>query len=368
MKHRSHYFAMAAAAFGLLGQAALAQDSGPEYKFSGFGTLGLVSTDNDNAQFRTGLRQDRGADKSADFGVDSRLGLQLNAKFNSTFSGVAQVVTSHVDGTDKPRVEWLYGQAAVAPWLDVRLGRMVMPAFMVSDTLNVGYAMHWVRPSTEVYGQYPISSFDGGQLAFHTQWGNTNASAQVSLGQAEGHIYTAGLDYKFSSSSLLGLNLQLENGSWLFRVGQVQAPDTELSNPFRPTKFDDVFTGVGLQYDNGDLLVMSEYVTRRSDKGAAASGRLDLDSVYVSAGYRFGAWMPYVALSQLKANNPSGYLLTSDTRRTSAVGVRWDIYKNVAIKAQYESAEPSMQFVNAKPSLAALPTVNALSLTVDFVF
>lgn len=368
MKLKQHSLAFAATAFCLLSQSALAQDGGPEFKFSGFGTLGLVSTDNDNAQFRTGLRQDRGAQKSADFGVDSRLGLQLNAKFSSMFSGVAQVVTSHVDGADRPRVEWLYGQAAVAPWLDVRLGRMVMPAFMVSDSLNVGYAMHWVRPPTEVYGQYPISSFDGGQLAFHTQWGNTNVSAQVSTGQAEGHMYTYGLDYKLSSSSLVALNLQLENGSWLFRVGQVQAPDTELANPFRPTKFDDVFTGVGLQYDNGDLLVMSEYVTRRSDKGAASNGRLDTDSVYVSAGYRFGAWMPYVALSQFKANNPAGYLLTSNTRRTSAIGVRWDVYKSVALKAQYESAQPSMQFVNAKPSLAALPTVNALSLTVDFVF
>lgn len=365
-KHRS--LALAAAAFSLLSQSALSQDSGPEFKFSGFGTLGMASTDNDNAEFRTGFRQDRGAKKTANIGVDSRLGLQLNGKFNNTLSGVAQVVSSHIDGKDTPRVEWLYGQANVTPWLDVRVGRMVMPAFMVSDSLNVGYSAHWVRPPAEAYGLYPASAFDGVQFVVHTQWGNTNVSAQVSAGQSEAHVYMSGLDFKTKMPSLTAVNLMLENGNWSLRLGQVRSPGSELINPAFSSKFDDTFTGIGAQYDDGKLLVMSEYLTRRSDKGLASNGRVDSDSSYVSAGYRFGAWMPYLTLSEFKPKTPAGYSLTKSSRQTSAIGLRWDAYKNLAIKAQYESAEPSVQFVNAVPSLASVPTVKVLSLAVDFVF
>jgi len=354
----------------LLGQAAFAQDA-PEYKFSGFGTLGGVVTNNDDAQFRNSIRQEKGADKSVDFGVDSRLGLQLNAQLNSTFSGVAQVVLSRIDGKEQPRVEWLYGQAAVTPWLDLRVGRMVMPAFMVSDSLNVGYASHWLRPSVEAYSLYFPSSYDGAQAQLRTTVGGTNLTLQVSAGKSNVTIYSAGQEFEAKLPKLNAVNLLAENGNWLFRLGNVQSKNSKLTSSYvKLTDINDSFTGAGVQYDNGSLLVMAEYLTRKT-KGQPYDGAYDSKTGYITTGYRFGPWMPYVAVSQTESKTVR--VNRQIPGKTNAVGLRWDAYKNVAIKGQFEQTNPSSNFVypNSGPFTAnprAFPRVNVLSIAADFVF
>ncbi|MET3124881.1 hypothetical protein AAKU67_004507 [Oxalobacteraceae bacterium GrIS 2.11] len=51
---------------------------------SGFGTFGVVQTNTDNGIFTTG-QQKHGATKTADFGPDTKVGAQLDAKFNNEF-------------------------------------------------------------------------------------------------------------------------------------------------------------------------------------------------------------------------------------------------------------------------------------------
>lgn len=142
--------------------ALAATQFGEQVTLSGFGTIGATVTDNSDAQFRSDLRQPRGADESVDFGVDSKLGLQANAKFNDTFSAVGQLLVSR-RSSKAASLEWLYGQAKLPMGFTAKLGRMVLPTFMVSDSRNVGYAAHWLRAPHEVYSLYPPSSFDGGQ-------------------------------------------------------------------------------------------------------------------------------------------------------------------------------------------------------------
>lgn len=370
MKFKFHALAGAAAVCSLLGQAAFAQDT-PEFKFSGFGTLGGVVTNNDDAQFRSSIRQDKGADKSVDFGVDSRLGLQLSTKLNSTFSGVAQVILSRVDGKEQPRVEWLYGQAAVTPWLDLRVGRMVMPAFMVSDSLNVGYSSHWLRAPIEAYALYFPTAFDGAQAQMRTTVAGTNLTLQVSAGKSDVTVYAFGQELEGKLPKLKAVNLLAENGNWLFRLGQVQSKNSELTNAnLKLNDLNDIFTGAGVQYDDGSLLVMAEYLSRKFE-GQPYDGAFDSNSSYITAGYRFGPWMPYATFSQSK---PKTTLINKKiTAETSAVGLRWDAYKNVAIKAQFEKTSPGFNFIapTVGPFTAdprAFPKVNVFSMVADFVF
>jgi hypothetical protein len=331
--------AVAAMTLALGAPAAMAATQiGEHVSVSGFGTIGAMVTDNDGAQYRSDLRQFRGADKSPDFGVDSRLGLQANVKFNDTFSAVGQLLTSRRK-SDRPVVEWLYGQASLPAGFSLQLGRMVLPTFMVSDSRSVGYAAHWLRAPQEVYAQYPGSSFDGGQLQYKATLGPVNLTAQLAAGKSK-------------------------SDNWLFRLGQTQAPGVKISGvPLPP--LDDRFTGVGVQYDNGTLLVMGEYTMRRQSDPSP----FDSNSWYLSSGWRFGAWMPYATISRL---TPKGPLFggTPDEKVT-AIGVRWDAMKNVDIKAQFQKIDASTRtsFVNVSPAFAAeRPTVNALSVAVDFVF
>lgn len=356
--------AVAAMTLALGAPAAMAATQiGEHVAVSGFGTIGAMVTDNDGAQYRSDLRQSRGADKSADFGIDSRLGLQANVKFNDTFSAVGQLLTSRRQ-SDRPVVEWLYGQANLPAGFSLQLGRMVLPTFMVSDSRSVGYAAHWLRAPQEVYALYPASAFDGGQLQYKATLGPVNLTAQLAAGKTKSDISLLGTAVTIDFEKLRSANLLLETGNWLLRLGQTQAPGVKISG-FGLPPLDDKFTGVGVQYDNGTLLVMGEYTMRRQ----SAPAPFDSNSWYLSSGWRFGVWMPYATVSRLTPKGSRSGLVPAD--KVSAIGLRWDAMRNVAIKAQYQKidAAAGASYVNVSPAFAAeRPTVNALSVAVDFVF
>lgn len=360
----SYRLTILAAATLACATAACAAD-GPTVKFSGFGTLGAVVTNTDEAQYRTSLRQERGATTSPDLGVDSRLGLQADVAFNETFSAVAQALVSRRDGHDGGQIEWLYGQAKVTSWAKVRAGRMVMPAFMLSDSRNVGYATHWIHAPSEVYASYPPSSFDGAQMSLQGQWQDITFTAQPSYGRTDcGLFFALPSKSTLKYGSLSAINLTAERGDWTLRYSLLVGKDAAIVNPLMTvtTGKHDRFMGLGVQYDNGSLLVLSEFTTRRQ-----SSGLFDSDAAYLSAGYRFGEWMPYVSTSRFKSKGP-GYVYPA-ADKTNSVGVRWDVAKNMALKYQLEATTPAFQFTNVSPAFAAAnKRVNVHSVALDFVF
>ena len=355
-------------ALALIAAAPLAAqaEEGIDLSFSGFGTVGAVMTDTDAAQYRASVRQGKGADKSPDLGVDSRLGLPANLTLNPTYSIVAQGLMSRRDGQEGGQLEWLFGQAHVNSWLDARGGRMVLPTFMLSDTRNVGFASHWIHAPHEVYDNYPSTSFDGVEAVMHTDWQGVRFTLQPSWGKSNSNIYfglpgKSKLEYKYIAS----LNLVAEYKDWKVRYGRVDGHDTTLSKPGLSLAATpkDMFTAVGLQYDNGSLLVLSEYTTRRQVGGH----RFDSASLYVNAGYRLGTWTPYVGWGQLKPEGPAYKDPKKDDTYTA--GVRWDIASTVALKYQYEAATPGLQFTGGSPAFeAANKRINVHSVALDFVF
>lgn len=334
---------------------------GDHLQLSGFGTLGAVVTDTDQAQYRIDPRQPDGADTSASFGVDSKLGLQANVRLNDTFSAVGQVLVSH-RMSDRPVVEWLYGEAALPYGFTLKLGRAVLPTFMVSDSRSVGYAAHWLRAPQEVYALYPASSLDGAFLEYRTTLGPVNLAAQFSAGQASVDMLLFGLDVTADVKQLRSLSVVAESGDWLARVGRTTMSTTPQGLPVPP--LDDAFTGVGVQYDNGRMVVMAEYAQRRNN----TPGLFDSNSWYVSGGWRFGAWTPYLTVARFTPVG-AGYVITKK-ESTDAVGLRWDAMKGVALKAQLQDTRSGMLgFTGSTPAFfAEKPKVRVYSVAVDFVF
>ncbi|MFA5496307.1 MAG: hypothetical protein WC247_16200 [Porticoccaceae bacterium] len=367
--------ALAFAALTTAGQSALA--SPPDLHVSGFGTLGYVTTDTNEAEFRSSARQHKGAtDSSGDWGVDSRLGLQANVTFNSVFSAVGQVFASRRDKDYSPDVEWLFGQANLNEWASVRVGRMVLPTFLVSDSRHVGYAMHWLRVPMEAYASYIPTSFDGVQGIFRAELAGYNITTQLSAGQSEAKLYSVREQTVLSGTTegdeMVSLNLVAERGDWTLRAGYTLSRNHEVQFPGSPAvKGDDGFTGLGVKYDNGSLLVQSEYILRRWNGRGAQDGYFDSDAYYLSAGYRFGAVMPYATFSHFRPDG-EGYS-TGDRRnaQTTAIGVRWDAVRNLALKAQVEEARgfSGLQYVPVAAGFAArAPSTHIFSIAADFVF
>ncbi|MCC5881014.1 MAG: hypothetical protein JJU25_00050 [Halomonas sp.] len=348
----------------------------PDVRVSGFGTLGYVTTDTNDAEYRSSLRQHKGATESdGDWGVDSRLGLQTNVTFNETFSAVAQGYISRRDGNSSPDIEWLFLQADAIDGTSLRAGRMLVPTFFLSDFRHVGYAQHWLRTPVEVYGNFLNTSFDGLQSVSRFSMGDYNATVQLSGGQATGNkkYFQIGPDFfetDEQSDRLYSANFSLQRGDWAGRVGYTHMRDVEIISMGRAVNSgNDNFISAGLQYDNGSLLAMAEHIWRRWDASGAEDGALDSEAFYLTTGYRLGSVMPYVTYSAFTPKG-EGYPSSMDTRKTTAIGARWDVARNLAVKAQVEEVSGGVgdQFLGNLEHQMRQPTTQVYSIALDFIF
>ncbi len=414
MKPYLHPLTAALLAAGLFTSGgARADEPGINYKVSGFGTLALTSTSVHNLEFRTSMNQSIGANNQPDLGVDSRLGLQGVVNFSPELSLTGQMLAQRrrVDTSDTsnrdfdPGIEWLMVKYSPQSNLDLRMGRVVLPAFMISDSRNVGYAQPWLRAPLDVYEQMPLTTLDGVQATWRIPVGDATVSLQPSLGKSAYNV-SAGVNtaaggpknllLMANDAHVFSLNGSVEYGNWVARMGQTRGTTPKLSLDVLgvgvPVVFDlkDVFTNLGLQYDDGKALVMAEVAVRRMNdlpsagpaaySGIQVGGGLTLEDVYagtvggkplartqswyLAGGWHFGKFLPMVMIGQTKDQNSN----PQPTTNSLSASLRYDLVSNVAVKAQvgrYDSR--SAAFV--MPTIDTdKRTVTVASFGLDFVF
>lgn len=351
-------------------------DIGDHVTFSGFGTVGAVRTNTDDAEFGRD-RQLGGATKSLDFQVDSDIGLQLSARANSWLSATVQGLAVKRDDED-PRLEaeWAFVKVGPVAGLALRVGRMALPTFVVSDSRNVGFANTWLRAPNEVYGLAMLRRMDGADLTYGHAFGPVRLTATVLAGDSE--LRALGTDY--DANKVRGANVQLQLGAVAVRAGKVIS-DVYVTDANPRERY--AFTGYGITYDKGNVIAQAEYVQRRADfyyNLVAANGW------YTMGGYRFGAFTPYAIYSSTRPRSSSDYLplqtmypLISYQQKTVALGLRWDAASFADVKFQVERANtdggPGISFSSPDAPAAALrfavpvsKPVNVISVAVDFVF
>ncbi len=399
MKHFPVRPLAAAISLALCAGAAFAE---PTYKLSGFGTLAAVHSDLDTADFTGSVFQPNGAGHTRATATtpDSKLGVQVNAAFNSQWSAVAQVISQYqYDGSYWPQLEW--GNVSYKPVdaLTLRAGRIALPALLMSESRLVGYAHPWARPPQEVYSILPLTSNDGIDASYRSQFGSVANSVQAYYGTNKVKISGGG---QAKAKKSWGVNDTVEVGSLTLRAAytylkedlQVDALTPAFAVlPFIPGGEEKYSTkdmsthaiALGAQYDPGDWFVISEFVSYKGD-GILSDNR----SWYLAGGYRFGKFTPYLIHSDVKADikeetGASGFFSFANgvintvlysvtpTQKTTAIGVRYDVYKNTAIKLQYDhlktgsrsngrlKTDPAWGFVQGSDA-------NILTLGVDFVF
>jgi hypothetical protein len=403
MKLKPFLTAALASACGLASSATHADAFSwdPSAAFSGFGTIGYVETNTDQADF-VSPGQPAGASKDGSFNPDSKIGGQINAKANSVFSGTVQAVTKYGGkGNWKPSVEWAFIKAQATPELAIRAGRIGLPFYMVSDYLNVNYSNLWVRPPMDVYGQVSFSHFDGADAIYQTSLGGTTLTGQVFYGETN-----TTTTVRIHSHQQMGLNLtaEFDNGITV-RLGRAQGkitvdsksldglvgilsqtPFASVGDELSVTKKAASFTGAGISFDHENFVGSIEYTKRKtasyisSTTGWAATG-----------GYRIGKFTPYAVVSKLKVDSsnvnntiPSSVpqlaplatavngLIASQNiaQKTDSVGLRWDAWKNIAVKGQYDHVKPDGGpglFEKVQAGFGS-KSVDVYSVSVDFVF
>ncbi|MFN3788487.1 MAG: hypothetical protein ACK4S9_00125 [Massilia sp.] len=400
---------------------AYAQDGGgfPSVKISGFGTGALTYADTSHAEF---ARPNQAEGSSRDFrtGIDSNLGLQADMPVNSWLSLTAQgLVRKDAEAGYGAELSWAFAKARISDELSVRVGRVGLPVFMISDYRNVGYANHTVRPAAEVYSQVPFNSIDGVDLTWQHGFGDTSLTSQLAYGSVKsalsGNIHAKG-------KQIVALNITAEHGPFTVRAGHATAKVTiddsvslntllgglraagagyrfpqlvTLANEIQANEKRASFSSLGLAMDWNNIVVQSEYAKRKTKAYIN-----DTSAWYVMGGYRIGKFMPYVSHAELKIDSavvntvpaacPAGYpaactptmqQLGAGVRRlpntgvgqgeqsTSSFGFRWDFASSIALKAQIDRVKPKNGtglLVNAQPTFKGDVVVGAVAL--DFVF
>jgi hypothetical protein len=395
------------------GVCAAAEDpSASMFSFSGFGTFGLVHSSEDGADFAAGPLQPNGAGYTHAWSpdIDSRVGAQVIAHFTPQLSAMLQVISEQLyDKTYEPHVEWANIAYQATPDFSVRVGRIVLPTFLLSDSRKVGYANPWIRPPVELYSLEDIFNSDGADASYKVHVGEVVNTLVATYGKTDYGVPQGG---KFDVKHLwviadtieygeLTVHIAYQRASYSYRTydalfdafrqfgpqGAALADKYDLDN--KPAQ---VVTA-GAVYDPGSWFVMGEWA-RRDLHSAIVAGT----AWYLSGGYRLAKFTPYLTYAAVRADSNTvdpgltlstlppylagpasvlngglnAILGSAAVQNTISVGARWDVMKNIDLKMQYDHIDlgsaSAGTLVNVQPGFQRGGAVNLFSIAIDFVW
>jgi hypothetical protein len=311
-------------------------------RFNGFLSVAYGSADNDAGY--------AGYDEDYDLDRESLFGLQGTFVIDSATDVTMQLVARGREDWD-PTMEWAYISHKFSNEFKARAGKMRLPLFMFSDSLEVGYAQPWARPPIEVYEQVSPTYYTGVDGIYDWNLANSTFTAQVFTGASSGDITSRDTTVPIELNDIYGGSLAWTDFTWTLRG--IYSGSTLVVNGADGT--DGAFYGVGLNYNSGNWQVLSE-ITRVEIDGPIP----DSQAAYVTLTKRFGAFTPYVTyaitetkddderpLSRAQAftllttpgspyydntNILAGSAVSNFERSATSIGVRWDAMTNVALK------------------------------------
>lgn len=365
---------------------------------TGFGTLGMARTDNDAIRYVRDLSQPTGVGKAWSGRIDSLLGIQANYRFDEQWEGVAQAVSRYRhDRSHDPELTWAFLRYDPTPALGLRAGRLGTEFYMLADSRLVGYANLAARPPIDYFGTLIFSYIDGVDASATQPVGPGLLRGKLFAGRSpETTPFMADTPWDLSGTRLVGGHVDYLAGPWQLRAGHarvrwardapldslvgfdIEAAEPELSIAKTTTRFD----SLGAVYDEGPLQVQFMLSRTAHDSLAYEDSRAG----FVIAAYRIGDITPYLgyAWSKSKPDNyasPSPEPLASlingltvgshSDQYTWSLGARWDVARNLALKAQVDRIHgaPSSRFLYRDIAAHAWDGhLTVLSLALDFVF
>ncbi|WP_157956876.1 porin [Salinicola aestuarinus] len=328
-------------------------DDETRLRFSGFGTLAAVHSDQANADFVRDISQREGAGDGWSGKTDSLLGAQLGYRFTDELDVVVQGLSRYQEsGHFEPELSWAFVRYRPDPAVQLRAGRLGWDVYQLADSRYVGYAYNWVRPPVDHFGTLQLVHIDGADVTFKQPVGSDLVRLKLYAGRSDSEIYlTEGLSAEFDVDQVYGGNLDYETGPWRFRVSYTQIhSDVDYRGPVADAiervpfanldpnnVLGDVFGfdritlfSLGALYDRGPLTVQA--MVNRS-KVTRYEGQID--SGFVSVGYRVQRVTPFVMMSKVKttSTHPDG---SDIDQQTYSLGARYDVAANLALKAQLD--------------------------------
>lgn len=334
-------------------------------ELNAYGTLGQTRSSLDTPPYKLAPAYQYGVGDQWSSVLDNRLGAQLTFNASEQLSFITQVLVRR-NGEDDVRNQttWLYARWRPDEHWEARLGRIRQPLFLITEEFDVGYSLPWVRPPVELYSLAGESTFiDGGQLRYQTAVGDYTLRLDAHHGHMEldrdplynlENTYNSGLAVTLTDGSLtlrgslLQAHTKLDAGRRQQVVDLIAAQDPSVAEDYDTTDIPrQRYANLGLRYEDGDWLVMAEYVRLWLEKPSMP----DKQAYYLTLGHSFGDFTPYATyarqevissvneyrLSGVPANAANALLSASNSEQHSySLGVRWDFSPGLALKGQVD--------------------------------
>lgn len=356
-------------------------------RFSGFATAGAVWGGSDILGFRRDIPQEGVFDEELSMGIDSLLGLQVDARINDQLGGAVQlVIKDRLDDSVENNVAWAFLRYRFDPEWTLRAGRIGLDVYLLSEYRNLGFSYLWVRPPVEFYAPVAFDSFDGMDLTWSIPMGEGQFRAKL-FGGALHNDFFVNNPVELRLEPALGMALSWESDRWQLRMAAAhnQMDDSQYYFPGLEQVAEALNASVPLWPDAAmleDRLVVKGAEVNYYSIGAAYSSApwqiqaevsyLDsaidifptLLSSYVSVGRQVGPVTLYTLLSDANLQNdrlvvpappyyPSLPAESAQLSQLAAVtqglfdgayidqstfslGARWDVRYDMALKCQWD--------------------------------
>ena len=368
-----------------------------DFRFNGFGTLGVVDVlPHDSWGFRREIDQTAHHDERLRADVDSRLGLQASWRPDPRLEFVGQLVLkprAHEAANDES-LEEAFGAWRPTPQWEVRLGRTSPDLFLLADVRNVGFAYPWMRPSVEFYSWMPASTLDGLDISRQWQLGDGRVRAKIFGGRTSvtlGSTHDDG-DTHGNVHPLMGGTLAFDANGFTIKAtvaeAKTHARDTgavtqswngldtlahlpipavatqaaALRDSFPRDVFVTRYAALGASWDAAPWQLQAElsritgnFTTSEAWYGyASAARRFDNVTLFAMVGRARSSHAPLpqpdwtatltpvvgpalaAAAQGLGQTVASGYNLARQDQRSVSIGGRWDVNAQVALKLQLD--------------------------------
>ncbi|OFI36146.1 hypothetical protein BFC17_09380 [Alteromonas lipolytica] len=353
---------------------------------SGFATLGLTTSNNDELIFRTSIN--RWPETGSNILTESLVGIQFNYQASDKIDFVVQSILENKNyDSVSDYVELAFMRYQIDRNFALRIGRMNYNAYILSEYLDVGYSYLWATPPMEFYSPSSyLSYFDGVELQYRNALSEGVLQATFAAGTSKADLLSVGSYSSLEYDYMLNTSVSYETDNWLFKgtlshfsghsatldgVDQLETLVESFPQQWWPfmgellesLEFKDQkihYAAVGVNYNDERWFVKSELAYFDIEWGLTG----DLGYGYVSSGYEFDHFTPYITFALLDAlydrhiiasprydliADPAtqqmlGFLQTQfqglyDSARMDqysvSVGARWDFHHDWALKGQF---------------------------------
>lgn len=329
-----------------------------DVRINGFANLigGMTSSDDNFFDY----------DDNISFDNESAFAIQVSGDINDKMTATGQVIARGQDNYDAEFV-WAYLSYQATDNTSISAGRLRLPLFRYSASLDVGYSYHWVTVPQVIY-DVPFNNLDGVRVDYSNYSGDWEYNLQFAAGTYDSEINGVGLDANNvlvvtaeATYDWLKIRAVVGRGNTTFDTqNSALAPAFGALQTLSPALADDLdvnddtgtFLGLGVEVDKFDWFVSAEVTEIETEDSFSPKDT----AYYITAGMRIGTLTPSITHESRDGNNDLKYTdraaaFPAELRPTVAgliagvqlpfmeeydittLGLRYDFEANVALKA-----------------------------------